>query len=69
MYEGNAVSGTDGFTYVNVDGGAISNNRPVQVFLQFKVADNGNFECVAFEINGAAQNQQSLNALLQSIFQ
>lgn len=65
----NAVSGTDGFTYVNVDGGAISNNRPVQVFLQFKVADNGNFECVAFEINGAAQNQQSLNALLQSIFQ
>lgn len=64
----NAVNGTDGFTYVNVDGGAISNNRPVQVFLQFKVADNGNFECVAFEINGAAQNQQSFNALLQNIF-
>lgn len=65
----NAVAGGDGYVYVNMTGGFNYNNRPSEVFIQFRVAENGSFGFSAFEINGNAQDAQALNALLRSVYQ
>ena len=60
----------DGITYVNVTGGMSFMEKEVEALIQFKVdLSNSTFEVNAFEMNGIAQNQFMINALIEKIYE
>jgi len=60
--------GSDGNTYVNVDGQAQYNGEPVTIKIQYKVFASGRLDLQAFERNGKPQSTQSFMEFLSNVY-
>lgn len=63
-----SFTGNDGNTYVNFTGGAIYNNQPVQVLIQYRLQGGGRFQTVAYERDGRGRTWNEFNGLLAKVF-
>lgn len=62
-----SLTADDGKKYVNLSGGILFNEKPVDALIQFLLNDDLSFEFNAFELNGIPQGELIASALLEKM--
>ena len=62
-----SLTADDGKKYVNLSGGIMFQDKPVDALVQFLLNDDLSFEFNAFELNGLPQNQLIASTLVEKM--
>lgn len=63
-----AITATDGNTYVNVTGSINVGDEPTQVLLQYRVNEDNSFAFNALELDGVPQNNMMYFSLIEAMY-